>query len=76
MPLFLGILIAYVSLCSSLRHRRLAKMRQRFGLNDRASLSRMTNSQAQEIMKTVLFYEFPAMYEMGLLFSLFRVSGP
>lgn len=48
-------------------------MAKKFNYPDKASLSRMTNVDAQAIMQYVAELEFPKLYEMSVQFALFKV---
>lgn len=48
-------------------------MARKFNYPDKASLSRMTNVDAQAIMQYVAELEFPKLYEMSVQFALFKV---
>lgn len=65
--------ISYVVLCSLLRFRRIKNVQSRYNFPDRASLARMTNQEAHEIVRTVIYYEFPLFYDLSLRFALFKV---
>jgi hypothetical protein len=49
-------------------------MRKKFNYSDKASLSRMTNVDAQAIIEYIAELEFPKLFEMSLQFALFKVS--
>lgn len=68
-------LAIYVGLCSSLRHRRLKSTLSRYGFHTRESLSRMTNQEAHEISQSLIYYEFPLMYDLSVRLALFEVSS-
>lgn len=72
-PILAATLICYAILCSSLRFRRIHKMRSRLGYTDRASLSRMTNKDSREIVQQITQYEFPFCYDLSLRFAVFKV---
>lgn len=63
----------YCYLCASLRHQWLEQMYSRYQFSDRASLSKMTNLQAQEIVKGVYYHEFPTFYYLGLMLAILKV---
>ncbi|KAI9050743.1 hypothetical protein LZ554_004863 [Drepanopeziza brunnea f. sp. 'monogermtubi'] len=68
-------LLAYTLLCSLLRfQRRDAKLKQ-YGFTDRRSLARMTNTEAQEIIKYMSELEFPKIYYTSIQFALFKTYG-
>lgn len=64
----------YPIVCSLLRFRRRDAMRKRFNYPDKASLSRMTNVDAQAIIEYISKLEFPKLYEMSVQFALFKVN--
>ncbi|KAI3392536.1 hypothetical protein diail_5547 [Diaporthe ilicicola] len=66
------ILGFWVILCSTLRFRHEKAMLRRFDYPSRASFARMTNDDAQQIMKYILDYEFPLMYKLSLQFAIFK----
>lgn len=68
--------VSYVALCSLLRFRRINNVRSRYNFPDRESLSRMSNQEAHEILKVIVYFEFPTFYDLALRFALFRVSRP
>ncbi len=70
-----AVLAAYVGLCSLLRFRFERAMRDKFNYPDRASLARMTNDDAQAILKYIIEREFPYLYKLSLQFAIFKV-GP
>lgn len=69
---FVG-LAGYIALCSLLRFRRLESLQSKFNYTDRASLSRMTNQDAFEIVYNMAHWEFPLMYDVALRLALFQV---
>lgn len=69
------LLLGYLALVRSLRYRREASMRKKFNFPNRASMARMTNDEAQEIIKYVAGYEMPHMQILGLEFALFKVGS-
>ena len=69
-----SLLIVYLALCSLLRFGREKEMRRKYGYLDRASLARMTNDDAQAIVKYIIDLEFPFLYETSMKFALFKVS--
>lgn len=71
-PAVLGL---YVILCSSLRFRNEKAMAQRYHYPTRASLAKMTNDDAQQILMNILDYEFPLIYKLSLQFGLFKVRN-
>lgn len=70
-------LILYVSLCNTLRFRRLRRLERKYGFGtpERPSLSSMTNQEAYEIQHFISDSEFPALFEKGLQLALFRTYG-
>ncbi|KAI0547015.1 hypothetical protein F4679DRAFT_555536 [Xylaria curta] len=70
--------IGYVALCRALRYRGEKRLRRRMGFPEgggREALSRMTNSQAQQIIKYLSSYEFPEFHLLSLQFGLFKTYG-
>ncbi|KAI0859656.1 hypothetical protein F4860DRAFT_244143 [Xylaria cubensis] len=70
--------LGYVALCRALRYRGEKRLRRRMGFpegGDREALSRMTNSQAQQIIKYLSSYEFPEFHLLSLQFGLFKTYG-
>ncbi|KAH7023779.1 hypothetical protein EDB80DRAFT_807901 [Ilyonectria destructans] len=63
---------SYAALCSLLRFRRLQWVRARYGYTDRASLARMTNQDAHEISKSLIYLEFPLFYDLSVRLALFE----
>ena len=72
-PVLLGIFLGYVALCSLVRFSRVNSLRSKFGFHDRASLGRMTNQNAFEIVKVMANLEFPLFYDLGTRLALFEV---
>jgi len=72
--LIVPALLSYTALCSLLRFRRRNAMQKKFNYPDVASLSRMTNVDAQEIIQYLSELEFPLVYVRSLQFALFKVS--
>src|SRR3954469_18753875 len=68
-----AILAAYMVLCSMLRYRFERAMLKKFNYPDRLSLARMTNDDAQAILRYLITQEFPAFYKLGLQLGLFKV---
>ncbi|POR38739.1 Uncharacterized protein TPAR_01053 [Tolypocladium paradoxum] len=64
--------VAYATVCSVLRFRRLNDIRSRYNFPDRASFSRMTHADAQAIIYTVFSFEFPLFYDLALRYALFK----
>jgi hypothetical protein len=73
-PYIIAALILYPILCSYLRFQRRDAMHKKFSFPTKASLSNMTNVEAQQITQYVGELEFPKIYEVALQFALFRVS--
>lgn len=71
-PAVLGL---WVILCSSLRFRNEKAMLRRYNYQTRASLAKMTNDDAQQIVKYILDSEFPLIYKLSLQFALFKVRN-
>ncbi|KAF2088755.1 hypothetical protein K490DRAFT_72476 [Saccharata proteae CBS 121410] len=71
----LTIILAYVLLCSLLRHRRVRQALSKYGYVNRDHLKHMTAQQAFEIQQTIFQYEFPFTTEKALQFALFRTYG-
>lgn len=65
--------LAYALLCSYLRHQRVYRQKGRRNFPDRESMSRMTNVEAQSIIKELAQFEFPIILKMSLQFALFKV---
>lgn len=65
--------VSYVLLVRVLRFRREASLRAKFGYPDRASLARMTNTEAQQIILALGSYEFPLMQAFSMEYGLFKV---
>ncbi|KAJ6446654.1 C6 finger domain-containing protein [Purpureocillium lavendulum] len=65
-------LVAYASACSFLRFRRFKDIHGRFPYPDRASLSRMTNEDAQAIVHSMSSWECPLFFDLGLRYALFK----
>lgn len=73
----LPAIVAYQFLCSALRFRRLKGLQAKFkyGTPERPSYEGMTVKEAHEIIKAISDVEFPALFEKGLQFALFRTYG-
>lgn len=67
--------LAYMGLVRSLRYRREHTLRAKMGYHDRASLSKMTADEAQKIIYTMGFWEFPFLHYTSLQFGLFKTYG-
>ncbi len=68
-----AFLAVYLSVCSFLRFRFEEAMLRKFNYLDRNSMSRMTNDDAQAIMKYIMDQEFPQFYQLALQFAIFKV---
>ncbi|BCS21735.1 uncharacterized protein APUU_22167A [Aspergillus puulaauensis] len=64
--------LAYVILCSSLRFRRMRRMKKKLNNPDRKALAKMTNVEAQSIIGELYQYEFPLVFLKSLQFALFK----
>lgn len=62
----------YPLLASTLRFRRIDAVQKKYGYSTREQMSKMTDSEAHEILKIISELEFPAMFEKGLQLALFR----
>ncbi|KAK3720661.1 hypothetical protein LTR37_003711 [Vermiconidia calcicola] len=71
------LVIIYIFLASNLRYRRVEKENDRLRTlyPDDASLARMTNEDAHDIIKYLQQYEFPFAFEVSLAASLYRPYG-
>jgi hypothetical protein len=72
---WLTLFAVYAMFCSLLRFRLEKAMRGRFNYPDRDSLARMTNDDAQAIVKYILDQEFPFMFKTSLQFAIFKVCS-
>ncbi|KAL1864123.1 hypothetical protein Daus18300_007903 [Diaporthe australafricana] len=70
-----AVLGLWVILCSSLRFRNEKAMLRRFNYPSRASFAKMTNDDAQQIVKYIMDCEFPLMYKLSLQFAIFKTYG-
>lgn len=68
--------LAYIILCSSLRFRRVRRMKKKLNNPDRKALAKMTNVEAQSIIGELYQYEFPMVFLKSLQFALFKVVIP
>jgi hypothetical protein len=68
--------LIYTLLCNSLRMQRRNAMQRKFGYTTRESFSKMTNVDAQQIMKYLAELEFPRIYVSSIQFALFKVLIP
>ncbi|KAF5518848.1 Mycophenolic acid synthesis protein B [Colletotrichum aenigma] len=75
LSMLLSLLAGYLVLCHSLRFRRINNLQKRMGYTDRASLARMTNNDAQLILKHMIEFEFPKFYTLALQFAIFKTYG-
>ena len=66
---------SYALLCNALRFRRRDGMVKKYGYHDRASMSKMTTTEAQEIIKTLTELEWPTVFVTSVEFALFKVSS-
>lgn len=73
----LPAIVAYPFLCSALRFRRLKALQAKFkyGTLERPSYEGMTVKESHDIISAISDYEFPALFEKGLQFALFRTYG-
>jgi hypothetical protein len=62
----------YLWLASSLRFRRVEAVKKKYGYSTRDQMAKMTDNEAQEILRIISDLEFPAMFEKGLQLALFR----
>ena len=70
-------IVAYPFLCSLLRFRRLKALqaKYKYGTREHPSYEGMTVKEAHDIIEAVSDLEFPALFEKGLQFALFRTYG-
>ena len=68
------IFASYALLCNALRFRRRDQLQKKYGYYDRESMGRMTTTEAQEILKTLIQSEWPLLYMTSIEFALFKVS--
>lgn len=73
----LPAIVAYPFLCSALRFRKLKATQAKFkyGTSERPSYEGMTVKEAHDIIEFISDTEFPALFEKGLQFALFRTYG-
>ncbi|KAK5030138.1 hypothetical protein LTR13_008451 [Exophiala sideris] len=73
----LPAMIAYPFLCSFLRLRRIKALQAKFkyGTPECPSYEGMTVQEAHDIIEPISDLEFPALFEKGLQFALFRTYG-
>ena len=69
----LGILF-YITLVHLLRYRRRERIQARYTPDGRASFSKLTNNQAQAIIKDLTELEFPKFFGFSIIFALFKVG--
>ncbi|ROT36297.1 hypothetical protein SODALDRAFT_335389 [Sodiomyces alkalinus F11] len=74
-PILTCAVLGYLALCAALRFRGIKNLQRRMGFTDRASLKRMTNDEAQIIVRYIIEREFPMFYELALQFALFKTYG-
>ncbi|KAJ9609957.1 hypothetical protein H2200_006287 [Cladophialophora chaetospira] len=67
----LPAIIAYPFLCSALRFRKVKSLQAKF----KHGLQEMTVKEAHDIIAIISDTEFPALFEKGLQFALFRTYG-
>ncbi|KAF9869665.1 hypothetical protein CkaCkLH20_12852 [Colletotrichum karsti] len=70
-----ALFAGWVILCSALRFRRINNLQKRMGYTDRVSLARMTNDDAQIILRNMIEFEFPKFYTLALQFAIFKTYG-
>ncbi len=70
------LVAAWVAVCSLLRFRFEKRMRKKFNYPDRASMARMSNDDAQQILQYIMQWEFPFTYKLALQFAVFKVCSP
>lgn len=68
-------LVAYPTIVSLLRFRRLRKLHEKYNYPTRESMAHMTDNDAWEIQTIVAQLEFPFIYIKSLQFALFRVRA-
>jgi hypothetical protein len=73
----LPAVVAYPVLCSALRFHKLRSTQAKFkyGTPDHPSFEGMTVKEAHDIIAVISDTEFPALFEKGLQFALFRTYG-
>ena len=69
----LPVFLAYMLLCTTLRHHQRMAMEKKFDFPTRASLANMTLDQAYAIQKWLAEQEFPTTFSASLFFALFKV---
>lgn len=67
------VFASYALLCSALRFRRRDQMVKKYGYHDRASMAKMTTTEAQEIIQTLTELEWPTIFLTSIEFALFKV---
>ncbi|PHH62575.1 hypothetical protein CDD81_6890 [Ophiocordyceps australis] len=70
--LLFATFVPYIVLCSLLRFRRLRRLQAKYNFPDRASLSRMTGTEARAIHHHCSAYEFPFAFDYGLRMAIFK----
>lgn len=65
--------LGYLAVVRLLRYQRETALRRKYGYHDRASLSKMTTTEAYEIITAVASLEFPRFHTLSLEFGLFKV---
>lgn len=68
-----SVLLGYPLLVSLLRFQRLRSMQKKYKYPTRESMAKMTDDEAWEIQRTLLWLEFPFVITKALQFALFRV---
>lgn len=68
-------LMAYMVIVRIFRYQRARNIPLKHGLRDRASYARMTNDQAQAILKDLTELEFPKVFGFSVIFALFKVGS-
>ncbi|EXJ77408.1 hypothetical protein A1O3_09634 [Capronia epimyces CBS 606.96] len=73
----LPVLVAYPLLCRALRFRRIRALqaKYKYGSPAHPSFEGMTADEAHDIVQVVHDFEFPALFDKGLQFALFRTYG-
>ncbi|KAI9841757.1 MAG: hypothetical protein M1837_000418 [Sclerophora amabilis] len=73
--IFLLLVPVYLAVIEYLRFERVRRMHKKFPYSTRESLSKMTVDDAFLIQRYIAELEFPAFYEKGLQFPLFKTYG-
>ncbi|KAM0279178.1 hypothetical protein ACHAQH_004722 [Verticillium albo-atrum] len=71
-PIIVAVVLGYLLLCQFLRFYHINALQKRLGYTDRASLARMSNDDAQIILKHIMERDFPMFYELALQFAIFK----